>query len=189
MPESVDLQPGEAGLFGYGSLLNLASLERTLGRRYDRKRYACRLQGWRRAWDSLCPNERFYFEKPGGERCYPRNILYLNVRPSPAAVNGVLYVISEQDLPGFDEREAFYDRVKITGSLLDIDVRGGEAYVYVGREPHLMNQPMPAEHAAIRASYIAIVENGLQELGPEFRAEYERSAVVPPEGNIVEDHL
>lgn len=182
----VALQPGEAALFGYGSLLLLSSMERTLGRKYTRERYVCSARGWRRTWDSLYPNNTFFYQSPAGERLYPRNILYLNIRPSEGMLNGVLYVISKSELMDFDKREAVYDRIGIHGDL-DIEVTGGSAYAYVGKPPYLMTSPMRVEDAAIRASYISIVDKGLEELGAGFRLAYEASTEAPPAENIIQD--
>jgi cation transport regulator ChaC len=87
------LDNGKVAIFGYGSLILLESMERTLGRKYTLSRYACHLRGWKRVWTSLYPNSTFYFLGPDGERSYPKNILYLNVCRSDVSINGVVYVI------------------------------------------------------------------------------------------------
>ena len=189
MRDVVELVSGEVALFGYGSLLLQRSMERTLQREYQRKRYVCSIRGWRRTWDSLFPNHRFYFLKADGQRCYPDNIVYLNVAPSEGAVNGVLYIVSEQELAGFDERETYYSRVDIGAELTDVEVRGGRAFVYVGKPEYTLSNPAPVRHAAIRRSYIDIVENGLKELGPTFREDYLQSTDEPPAACIIDDRL
>ena len=86
------LPPGTSGLFGYGSLLLRSSMERTLGRPYSDTPAVATVRGWRRAWDSIYPNQRFYFEPAAGERCYPAHIIYLNMRRDPAATLNGLFV-------------------------------------------------------------------------------------------------
>ena len=54
----------EVALFGYGSLLSVASLEQTLQRRYDGPLVACSVEGWRRTWNVAMPNQTFYTETP-----------------------------------------------------------------------------------------------------------------------------
>jgi hypothetical protein len=182
--------PGMSGLFGYGSLLLRSSMERTLGRHYDGTPAVVTIRGWRRTWDSIYPNERFYFEQGSGARCYPANIIYLNIRRDPAAtVNGLIYVVTDDDLRNFDQREAVYDRVRIDDDVVDGAVTGGPVYAYVGKPEFLLNPPVPATQAAIRRSYIAIVEEGLQELGPAFRREYEQSTEAVPSENVIDDRL
>ena len=184
------LPPGMSGLFGYGSLLLRSSMERTLGRKYDGVPLVATVRGWRRTWDSIYPNEPFYFEPSPGERCYPAHIIYLNIRRDPAAtVNGLVYAVTEDDLRRFDEREATYDRVRIDADIVDETVTGGPVYAYVGKPEFVLNVPVPTTEAAIRRSYIAIVEAGLDELGPEFRREYERSTQAVPADSVIDDRL
>jgi cation transport regulator ChaC len=185
----IALQPGQVGLFGYGSLLLLSSMERTLGRRYESERYACHVRGWRRSWDSIYPNKRYYFLREDGDRCYPRNILYLNVRRGDGLLSGVAYVISEDDLRGYDEREAVYDRVDITEALTDLEVTGGPVWMYVGKPEYVLTNAAPRDEAAIRRTYVEIVEAGLDEFGPEFRRDYERSSDPVPRDSVMDDIL
>lgn len=187
---TLTLPPGTSGLFGYGSLLLRSSMERTLGRPYSDTPAVATVRGWRRAWDSIYPNQRFYFEPAAGERCYPAHIIYLNMRRDPAAtLNGLIYVVGPDDLARFDEREAVYDRIRIDEDVVEPTVTGGPVYAYVGREGFLLERPVPPTKAAIRASYIAIVDEGLRDLGPAFRQQYDRSTDQPPAGSIVDDRL
>jgi hypothetical protein len=90
MGEILEIKRGEAGLFGYGSLLLQRSMEQTLGRPYTRKRYACKLHDWCRCWNALYPSNRYYFSTGGDERLYPASIAYLNIGRADVSVNGVL---------------------------------------------------------------------------------------------------
>ena len=139
MGEILDIKRGEAGLFGYGSLLLQGSMEQTLGRPYTRKRYACKLHGWSRRWNALYPNNRYYFSTGGDERLYPASIAYLNICRADVSVNGVLYVITEQELSAFDRREWIYDRVDVTRDLSECQVEGGVVWAYVAK-PRLHNE-------------------------------------------------
>ena len=186
MRERLALEPGEVGLFGYGSLLLRESMERTLGRPYGRSPVPCRVRGWRRTWDSLYPNSQFYYLE-GDQRRYPANIIYLNVSPANGAINGLLYVIGEGDLEGFDRREATYSRVDVRNDLIDLDVEGGPVWMYVTKPEFVLTGAVPPTQAAIRRSYIDIVEAGLATLDVAFRDEYARSSDVPPAANVVDD--
>ena len=189
MREVVELVPGEVALFGYGSLLLQASMERTLQREYARRRYVCSIRGWCRTWDSLYPNDRYYFLQADGKRCYPANIVYLNIAPCEGRLNGVLYIVSEEELVGFDRREVYYSRVDITPQLTDVEVKGGRAFVYVGKPEFTLGHPATVGHAAIRRSYVDIVDRGLQELGPAFREAYLQSTGELPAGCIIDDRM
>jgi cation transport regulator ChaC len=185
MPHTIELKAGTVGMFGYGSLLLKSSMERTLARPYPGDPIVCRVEGWRRAWNVVTPNER-YFYLEDGQRHYPPSIIYLNVVPDSGAINGLVYVIDEQDLPGFDRREFTYSRVDVRDRL-DIEVTGGPVWMYVGKPPYLFSGPASPREAAVRRSYLRIVDSGLSDLGQDFRAGYERSTDPPPAANIVDD--
>jgi hypothetical protein len=185
MPEKIELRSGQIGLFGYGSLLLKGSMERTLARAYQGDPVVCRVDGWRRTWNAITPNDR-YFYLEDGRKHYPTSIIYLNVVPAPGSINGLIYVIDAQDLPGFDRREFTYARVDVRDRL-DIRVEGGPVWMYVGKPPYLFAGPAPPRDAAVRRSYLRIVESGLSELGQEFRRGYEQSTDPPPLENIVDD--
>lgn len=173
-PLTATLAEGECALFGYGSLLSVRSMERTLGRAYGRQPISCALRGWRRSWDALVPNSAFYGDADGGA-FVPEHIVYLNVRPDPqASANGLLYVIDTRDLTGFDEREWTYDRVDVTSALSGVEVTGGPAYVYVGKSQWLLDAARPRSWAALRQSYLDVIEDGLRGQPDADRAQFRR---------------
>src|SRR3954454_16888931 len=151
MPLPIRLAKGEAGIFGYGSLLLQSSMETPLGRPYTGERHVCGLRGWRRRWNILYPEPSYYLEKPDGQRCYPENILYLNIERDEGSLNGVMYIVSEADLPDFDRWEWVYDRVDVTCDLLGCELEGGSAWAYTGKPEHILTASAPVEHAAVRA--------------------------------------
>jgi cation transport regulator ChaC len=184
----VRLRDGECAMFGYGSLLSRASMESTFGRAYTGPRVAGALDGWRRSWDVAMPNEGRFVAIEHGAEFVPDAIVYLNVRPSSGApVNGLLYVVEAADMRAFDEREWIYDRVAVTDRVLGARVEGGEAYVYVARPERQLDASAPRARAALRRTYLDIVERGLGELGPEFRAGYERSTDPVPVHRVFDD--
>jgi gamma-glutamylcyclotransferase (GGCT)/AIG2-like uncharacterized protein YtfP len=185
MPQTIELKDGQIGMFGYGSLLLKSSMERTLARRYEGDPIACHVEGWRRTWNAITPNDR-YFYQDGDGRHYPASIIYLNVVPDRGSINGLVYAIDAQDLPGFDRREFTYSRVDVREQL-DVAVEGGPVWMYVGKPPFLFAGPASPRDAAVRRSYIRIVESGLSDLGQDFRIEYDASTDPPPLANIVED--
>jgi len=183
----IELRPGTHAIFGYGSLLSVPSLERTLGRVYAGPFVVCDLDGWRRSWDVAMPNDR-YFARVGVESVFPREILYLNIRPALGEiVAGVLFVISEQDLAAYDGREWIYERVAVTNALRGVCVNGGEAWAYVGKPEFIRRGVMSWHDAAVRASYLSIVESGLTALGPETRARFELSTDPVPKHLVFAD--
>lgn len=186
--QSITLGEGQMLIFGYGSLLLPGSMESTLGKAYDKPRYPCKLKGWRRSWNVYMPNRSFYEPTAHGEFT-PLNIIYLNVTPSPhETVNGVLYLVDAEELEAFDRREWVYSRRPIKQELVGINVQGGQAFVYIGKPEWLLDPDNTArEQAAIRRSYLHMVEEGLNTLGPAFRASYERSTDPVPSQLVFSD--
>ena len=185
----VRLRSGEAGIFGYGSLLSRASLERTLGQAYEHGLQTASLPGWRRTWDVRQPNRAFYAESADG-RVYPENILYLNVTEHPGSIlNGVVVVVKGEQLLGLDQREWMYDRVAVTQDLQDVRIIGGDVFLYVGKPEFVVRDVKSPQIAAVRATYLEIVKTGLAALDASFRAAYERSTDPVPNHLVIEDHL
>jgi hypothetical protein len=172
---SIELKAGQIGMFGYGSLLSRESMELTLGRPYSLPCMVCKLDGWQRSWNVLMPNSTFYEPSDSGE-FVPANVIYLNVTERKgSATNGLLYVLDTNELEAFDRREWIYDRKNITSAVRAGRVRGGEVYTYVAKKEWLVDGTQSREWAAIRRSYLAIIERGLSELGGVFRDEYDAS--------------
>jgi hypothetical protein len=176
-------------MFGYGSLLLQRSMEMTLGKTYDRPRALAWLDGWRRSWDVFMPNSNFYQPlDDGAGEFVPQNIVYLNVRPSSGdSVNGVLYVVDAMELEGFDRREWIYDRVTITSALRGVRIEGGDACVYVAKPEWVTPEGCTRDRAALRQTYLDIVETGLMELGAEFRSGYDASTDAVPRHLVFAD--
>ena len=188
MPDTiVSLQNDQVALFGYGSLISKKSLEMTLDHPYAGPFVACALVGWYRTWDVAMPNELFFAETPPG-RLYPDHILYLNVMRKPGSLlNGVLFVVNESELNAMDRREWIYSRQDVSEDVRSATVRGGRVHVYVGKPEHLMSDVKSPRRAAVRRSYLDILERGFGDLGQTFRTEYERSSDPPPTHLIIDD--
>lgn len=185
----IRLRDAETAVVGYGSLLSTASLARSLARDYDGPFLLCRLEGWRRSWDVAMPNSAYYFED-GGARVYPEKIIYLNLRPSAGAlVNCSVFVLPAGELEAMHGREWIYHPTNVAGALRGVQVEGGEAVVYVAREEYLVPHAAGRHEAAIRASYLRVLDAALRNAGPEFAAEYERSTDPVPRHLVIEDVL
>lgn len=183
----VRLRQGESALFGYGSLISIESLERTLGHRYEGPFVICALEGWRRVWDVAMPNDTFFTETASG-RMYPEYVLYLNVRREPGTLlNGVLFVVNQSELEAFDRREWIYTREDVTSQIRGAVISGGKAYIYVGKADHLMSGVESPKRAAVRASYLEILEAGFRALGAAFRGDFEASSDPIPAHLVIDD--
>jgi hypothetical protein len=117
----------------------------------------------------------------------PQTILYLNVRRDPqTSLPAIIFVVAPEELDAYDKRESIYDRVDVTDEL-DVRVEGGRAYIYVCRPEYCFSHVDSAEKGAIRATYLQIVENGLAQLGQDFRQGYVSSTDAVPEHLVIED--
>src|ERR1035438_3137225 len=102
-------------------------------------------------------------------------------------VSSMSYVIDEADLRAFDKREYIYDRMNVGPEILGLKVAGGPVWVYVGKPPFVVNALPPVNDAAVRVSYVRIVDKGLDEFGLEFRRQYEASSEPVPTSNLIDD--
>lgn len=182
------LMNGQTALVGYGSLLSRASLEGTLGRTYTGPFLQCTVRGWRRTWDAAVPNRKFYTDGVDG-RITPRAILYLNVtRDLSTDINGVLFVVNQEELAAYDRRESIYDKVDVSADV-DVEVEGGPIYMYVCRPEYRIACSSSPADAAVRATYLQMIEEGLSNFDEQFSQRYEESTDIPPANLIIEDRV
>ena len=184
---SILLQNGESAIFGYGSLCLRESVERTLGHPYEGPFVSCVLAGWRRGWDVAMPNRTIYADEASG-RFVPESILYLNVRPHPGGrVNGVVLKVTAEELEAFDHREWIYDRARATGDLQGVSIEGGDAWVYVAKPEYVRRSVASPAEAAVRGTYLEIIEAALRHWGDEFRREWDHSSDPVPTHLVIHD--
>jgi hypothetical protein len=189
MEQVIRLSPGQTAVIGYGSLLSQLSISRMLSRDYGGPFVPCHVEGWRRSWDVAMPNEAFYY-LDGDTRIYPRNIVYLNVRRSPGTLlNVMLFVVDDTELQAMHGREWIYDPVPVAADLRGVRIEGGEAIIYAARDQFLVRGASQRGEANIRATYLKILRQALDNVTPEFRAEYERSTDPLPADLVIEDAL
>jgi hypothetical protein len=135
------------------------------------------------------PNRAYYFETEEG-RLYPDNILYLNVTADAESIlNGVVCVLTLEQLLAFDEREWMYDRPAVTKDVRDVQIIGGDLYLYVSKSEFIIRNVESPRVAAVRSTYLEIVETGLSELGSSFRTAYEQSTDPVPRQLVIDDRL
>ena len=95
--------------------------------------------------------------------------------PRKGRINGILYLITDEELVRLDKREQGYRRVDVTDRVEELRFQGGKVYVYEG----LPRSPVAA--SADRGTYVLIKEfrdlvAGACDLrGKEFREEFDRS--------------
>jgi glutathione-specific gamma-glutamylcyclotransferase len=136
--------------FGYGSLVNLATLAP------DVLAVPVRLTGWRRAWRLSGPSSY-------GRRCT------LTVVPDPGcAIDGVLIAQPGDRLRALDKREAEYNRTAVQSEdvewLAEPPVGWPAPFLYVGRPEH--TRPGDADHPVLLTYLDAVIAGFLRLFGP-----------------------
>jgi hypothetical protein len=183
----ISLQPGEHALVGYGSLLSIASMERTLGHTYGQPFELVRLSGWRRGWDVQMPTRHWAYTHEG-KTVVAERVLYLNVRPAVHDhINAALFVVSSEELAAFDAREWIYRREDVSHAIHNVSVTGGTAWMYVGLDEYLWRRQSVPPEAVVRRSYLEILESAHSELGDDFRREYDATTDDVPQHLVVDD--
>ncbi|KAJ3068186.1 Cytosolic carboxypeptidase 2 [Podochytrium sp. JEL0797] len=148
-------------IFAYGSLINRASLQRTIGPAAIGSPQACVIKGFSRAW---------------GYRCASKKYTAVSIAEDAAArVNGVLIEIHAAALPNLDLREKDYLRARLCASSIE------HRYDTVNLKDNavIWAYVLPtAEHTAcknipIPQSYIdCIMEGALKEHGIAFAEDF-----------------
>lgn len=184
---TIEIPEGSAGIIAYGSLISLPSMGQTLGHKYDGPIYEVHLRGYERAWTCVRPfNDPqaiaagakkidAYFLRDT-ERVPIIGAAELNIYPKKKGwINGILYLITKEELLSLDKRERGYRRVDVTDRIEEFRFRGGKVYVYEG----LPGSPVAS--SADKGTYILIKEfldlvTGACDLrGKDFRVEFDKS--------------
>lgn len=136
-------------IFGYGSLINRASVRHTLVDAAVGEIVPGRIEGWRRSWSN---------------RVVARGRTGLGARPEAGArINGVAIELLHPDFAALDLREAGYLRIRVEGQTL-VD---GELWLYTKPDGVMATPEFP-----VALSYLECVLHGCLALGRDFAAEF-----------------
>jgi hypothetical protein len=184
---TLEIPEGFAGVIAYGSLISLPSMEETLGHKYKGPIYDVHLRGYERVWTCVRPfNDPqaiaagakkidAYFLRDT-ERIPIVGAAELNIYPKKKSwINGILYLITNDELLSLDKRERGYRRVDVTERIEEFRFRGGKVYVYEGPPGS------PAASSADKGTIILIKEffdlvtGACDSRGKDFRDEFDKS--------------
>jgi hypothetical protein len=173
-------------VFGYGSLVDAASLSATIGRPVDIAGVA-HLHGWRRSWGLARDNEAAEktFELADGSR--PRYCLGLDLAPDEhaPAPNGALVEVTGAELDRLDVREIRYERVDVTAQI-EADDNFERVITYRARPEHRCETP--PDGSVLIATYLEAVERAFDALGADELDRF-RETTGPPPVEVVEATL
>jgi len=184
---TIEIPKGSVGIVAYGSLISLPSLQQTLGHNYNGPNYEVHLKGYERVWTCVRP-----FNDPKAiaagakridvhflrdtERVPVIGAAELNIYPKKEGrLNGVLYLVTNEELLSLDKRERGYRRVDVTDRIEEFRFRGGKVYVYEGLPGS------PAASSADKGTCVLIKEfsdlvTGACDLrGKPFRDDFDQS--------------
>lgn len=156
-------------VFGYGSLVNKTSLEKTLGKKCNVQTAV--LKGWKRDWSAILKNTpgKPHYRLASGD--VPPKVAVLNIKPSEdSLVNGILVNCSEQDLDRLISREVHYDLVDVTKQVETND--HDKVYSFTAK-PRFTDTGN--ENTIIPISYKNLVEDGFRDLGPKELDQYQKT--------------
>jgi hypothetical protein len=184
---TLEIPKGFAGIVAYGSLISLPSMEQTLGHKYEGPIHDVHVLGYERVWTCVRP-----FNSPraaaadakkieayllrGAERVPVLGTAELNLySKKKGRINGVLYLMTEEELHKSDQREWGYRRTDVTDRIEEFRFRGGRVYVY--ESP---SKPLPAPSAdkgiyVLIKEFLDLVTGACDERGQAFRSEFDQS--------------
>lgn len=182
--EKLFIPNGKVGLIGYGSLMSIASMERTLGHAYTDKFIPIHINGFERVWNFAVPNNGtrgpnlFYFIM-AGDTIYPTKVMALNIQENRSrSMNACLFIIDTLELKMFDAREFGYTRIKLNDKIREFELVNGDVYAYKALPDFTIKVTDNPKDNVIPRSYIKTVEeDGLLALGQQFRDEYYASTL------------
>ncbi len=154
-------------VLGYGSLLNLESAGKTLGRLVRPEDVVpVEVEDHLRLWNLVAPVQLI---ERGNEWV---NAVFLDLQPRPGyRANGILIEVSPAELDNLDIREQNYTRLDISAKTADRPDHG-TVFAYVGK-PEFFAACF--EHTAILGRYVEIVEVGLRTWGQRFTDRYQET--------------
>jgi hypothetical protein len=162
-------------------------MEQTLGHKYEGPVHEVHLKGYEREWICVRPWNVPQAGEPGAktidayllrgmERVPIIGAAELNVRPKKRSlVNGLLYLITEEELAGFDKRERGYRRVDVSDRIQEFRIRGGKVFIYEGLPGALPAPPAGKGIYILIKEFLDLVSGACDARGKDFRNEFDKS--------------
>jgi hypothetical protein len=184
---TLDMPEGFVGIIAYGSLISLPSMEQTLGHKYEGPIHEVHLKGYERMWACVRPfndpqaiaegaeKVDVYFLR-GAERVPIIGAAELNIYPKEKGlINGILYLITNEELRSLDIRERGYRRVDVTDRIEELRFRGGKVYVYEGLPGSAMAASSDKGTFVLIKEFLEMVTGACDLRGKAFRDEFDKS--------------
>lgn len=163
-------------IFGYGSLINPRSAEKTLGRSLCRHQMSCAtLSGYIRSWTAP---DCVKLQKAAGEQIRPCDALFLDLTANEGkSCGGIAIEVCQSELRMLDIREKGYERCPV-----DLTCSAGkklQAYAYIIPEEEKFHQGI------ILARYKQMIDEALQNYPVSFAQRFWQDTA-PSENPVIE---
>lgn len=180
----------ECLVFAYGSLINPASVRRTLPDLDEQRCLPAYCIGMLRTFGVAFPNDgsqtdKWYADDRGHR---PPRILFADLRPDPdITANGVLIPATKGELERLVARELRYDLVEVSNqvTLWDGTRAAGRVGTFVGRSE--FTRPVDVATGVVPAGYVASIHAGARfwdRRARGFEAAFTASTLSPPPERI-----
>jgi hypothetical protein len=156
-------------VFGYGSIINLESAAKTLGRPIkDDDAFIVDLQNYVRIWRVVAP----VIVHRDGEQLI--HAVFLDIQNQVGkSVNGILIDLSIDELNKLDIREKHYNRIDITPHVRP-PLDNSRIFAYQGKPQFFVENFADPK---VLARYVDIVYQGIRHWGTDFQEKYEATTL------------
>lgn len=161
-------------VFGYGSLVNPKSLQRTLGKLPLSQPVI--LNNWQRDWSAILENVESSSHYTLIDGDVPKNVAVLNIQRAPnSIVNGILIGCTSQELEALIKREVHYSIVDVTDDIEDV-FGYDKIYSFTAKSEFTGSRDTDV---IIPKSYLDLVEEGFRSLSKDQLAMYLKTTPTP----------
>lgn len=156
-----------AWIFGYGSIMNPSSAEKTIRRPIlEHGQRVALLKGHSRIWRVVVDVKM----KSNLDKEYPAVFLDI-VENSSTDCIGTLLNVNTDELLAFDRREEQYGRVNIRNFIYP--AMEDDVFAYFGKDEFIH----PPENSVVMTQYQKVIDDALSIWGNEFAIQYEKSTI------------
>jgi hypothetical protein len=183
----LEIPEGSVGIIAYGSLISLPSMEESLGHKYEGPIHEVHLTGYERVWTCVRPFDDPLATAAGARKVHAYVLrdtervpiigaIELNIYPKKKGrINGILYLITNEDLIRFDKREYGYRRVDVTDKIEEFRFLEGKVYIYEGLSGPPMASSVDKGTYILIKEFLDLVTGACDARGKGFRNEFDKS--------------
>ena len=174
---TLEIPEGYTGIVGCGSLIYLPSMESTLDHKYEGPIHEVHVKGYERVWRCRRwgPEHKAHIIR-GTERVPILGAVDLDLSPKKKGrINGILYLLTDEELLKVDERERHYRRVDVTDEIEEFRFTGGKVYVYARLPSSLPASSADKGIYIVHKGYFDLVTTARDSRGTAFREEFDRT--------------